>query len=257
MALPHHYFPEVDSTMIRARALVSDAPPDTAGFWVRTDHQRQGRGRRARRWDDRAGDALLATLAIRRGGALDPGDSHAGTLALRTAAAVYRIVTSCVAPELVRIKWPNDILVDERKVCGILLEGDARWFLVGIGLNVRGAPSAATSLEAYRDPGRVGFPAASGGPVECTPEGLFPALMDAVERGLRDSRWHATVSRALAWRDRFVTIEQNGVTRQAGVLQDIAEDGALLLRVDAATLPVRVYAGTVRLNRNRESINPG
>jgi len=52
-------------------------------------------------------------------------------------------------------------------------------------------------------------------------------------------------------------IEQNGVTRQAGVLQDIAEDGALLLRVDAATLPVRVYAGTVRLNRNRESINPG
>lgn len=269
MALTHYYYPEVDSTMIRARVLADEMPPDTVGFWVRSDHQTRGRGRRDRRWEDGPGDALLTTLAIRRGGILDPGDPHAGTLALRTAAAVYGIVTACVSSETVWIKWPNDILVGDRKVCGILIEGNARWFLVGIGLNVHGAPAItggtrSTSLGAHQ--GSVEADVATDLRIDPalpptltptpTPERLFPPLAEAVERELRDSRWHGIVSRALAWRDHSVVIEQEGGSRQEGILRGIDEDGALLLDADAGTLLRRIYAGTVRLNRSRESSVP-
>src|SRR5207245_1341964 len=102
--------------------------------------QTAGRGRQGRSWAGAPGDALLMSLLVRR---VDP--------LLPLAAAVA--VCESVAPLEATVKWPNDVWLGERrKVAGILIEGRPQegWAVIGVGLNVRGAPAdlgeAATSL---------------------------------------------------------------------------------------------------------------
>ncbi|TVR67899.1 MAG: biotin--[acetyl-CoA-carboxylase] ligase [Spirochaetaceae bacterium] len=246
---PVYPFSSLDSTMNRARLLIEksgqEAVADNDAFWVRADHQTAGRGRSERQWQDRPGEALLTTLAIRRGGAADPGDHVPAVLALRIAAAVYHTLVPYLLPGLSResisIKWPNDILLEGRKICGILVEADPRWFLVGVGINVRGNPVISaghpqpTCLARYHSgAGDRGCPA---------PEELFHHLSREVLRFLHGPEWFAVVDAHLAWRDREVVVEILGEVRREGEIRGISRDGALLLGRDAEPL----YSGTVRL----------
>lgn len=95
-----------------------------------TEHQTAGRGRRGRRWEDEPGASLLVSVMLRpRAG------RAASQLSLVCALAVAETVERATGrPALV--KWPNDVLVDGRKVAGILLEGRADAVACGIGINV-------------------------------------------------------------------------------------------------------------------------
>jgi BirA family transcriptional regulator, biotin operon repressor / biotin---[acetyl-CoA-carboxylase] ligase len=110
------------STNDRARALAQDGAPH--GTLVTADEQHAGRGRQGRTWSAPARRALLLSLVLREPPALLP---------LAAALAVAEI-----AGAEAQIKWPNDVLVDGRKVAGILAEGrpDAGWAVLGIGVNV-------------------------------------------------------------------------------------------------------------------------
>jgi BirA family biotin operon repressor/biotin-[acetyl-CoA-carboxylase] ligase len=110
------------STNDRARALAQDGAPH--GTLVTADEQRAGRGRQGRTWSAPARRALLLSLVLREPPALLP---------LAAALAVAEIAGAAA-----QIKWPNDVLVDGRKVAGILAEGrpDAGWAVLGIGVNV-------------------------------------------------------------------------------------------------------------------------
>ena len=80
----------------------------------------------------------MMTMAIRRGGAHDPEDPNPGTLALRAGAGLLAAIHHFLPPgerARVQIKWPNDILLDGKKLAGILVEADPRWFYVGFGVN--------------------------------------------------------------------------------------------------------------------------
>ncbi len=237
-----HYYTVLDSTMIRARSLAATEHRDDncAAFWVRTDHQTAGRGRRDRSWVDSPGNDLLATYAIRRGGPLDPGDRIPGTLALRAAAAVYDTVHRH-APGVLSIKWPNDILLEGRKLAGILLEADPRWFYIGIGINVAGLPDDRDVARV--DPTDLPPTSLAGVTTAPAPADLFPALQEHVRRYLSGEEWLELVDRVLAWRGRAVTVEIDGVVRSSGTLSGVARDGALLLESPRES----VYAGTVRL----------
>ena len=119
---PRLHLRATGSTNDRARALAAAGAPH--GTLVTAGEQRSGRGRQGRTWSAPAGQALLMSLVLR-------GDH--GLLPLAAAVAVAR---ACGAAA--RIKWPNDVLVDDRKVAGILAEArpQAGWAVLGIGLNV-------------------------------------------------------------------------------------------------------------------------
>lgn len=122
LGAPRLHLREIDSTNQRARELAASAAPH--GTLITAASQNAGRGRQGRRWQAPPGRALLMSLLLRRWPRLLP-----------LAAGVA--VAEEAAPEA-QVKWPNDVLVDGRKVAGILVEGRPQegWMVLGIGLNV-------------------------------------------------------------------------------------------------------------------------
>jgi BirA family transcriptional regulator, biotin operon repressor / biotin---[acetyl-CoA-carboxylase] ligase len=107
------------------------------------DHQTAGRGRLDRRWDAPAGANLLVSIALPSGSDVPSATTHrVGLAALR---ASRRIVGSSAA---LGLKWPNDLLLDGRKLAGILAQRSPTRdvVVVGLGLNVGWAPDGAASL---------------------------------------------------------------------------------------------------------------
>lgn len=101
------------------------------GAIVVADEQTAGRGRLDRRWEAPPGASLLASFVV----APNP---------LASIAAGVAAAEAC-GPE-VRLKWPNDLLLDDRKLGGILVEGRAGKMVIGIGINLGWAPPDAARL---------------------------------------------------------------------------------------------------------------
>ncbi len=122
LGTPRLHLRVTTSTNDRARELAQAGAPH--GTLLTATEQTAGRGRQGRTWTAPAGRALLMSIVLRETPALLP---------LAAALAVAE-----VAGGDARIKWPNDVLVDERKVAGILAEARVQegWAVVGIGLNV-------------------------------------------------------------------------------------------------------------------------
>ena len=95
-----------------------------------TEHQDAGRGRAGRRWEDEPGASLLLSVLLR-----PPEPSPTAQLSLVCALAVGEAVESTADLD-VRVKWPNDVLADSRKLAGILLEGRDDAVVCGVGVNV-------------------------------------------------------------------------------------------------------------------------
>ncbi len=124
--------------MDEARALIESDPPTAQIVWA--GEQMAGRGRLGRSWSSPPGN-LYATTAIRnpRGAAEAPECSFIAVLAMRDA----MIAVTGLPSEQVRLKWPNDILVNGAKAAGLLLEmGGPRngWILIGSGVNITSHP---------------------------------------------------------------------------------------------------------------------
>lgn len=95
-----------------------------------TEHQTAGRGREGRHWDDSVGRSLLASVLLH-----PPSGSPAQQLALVVGLSVAAALDA-VAGTRAQLKWPNDVLVDDRKVAGVLLESTGELVVCGIGVNV-------------------------------------------------------------------------------------------------------------------------
>ncbi len=141
---------ETDSTNTR---LLEDARAGVAeGRVLVADHQSAGRGRLGRRWEAPPGSALLVSVLLRPDVQL--GRAHLVTMAAGVAASDACDAVAGVRPGL---KWPNDLVVDDAKLAGLLaesvVEGDAlRALVVGMGLNVTAAPAeGATALADHAD----------------------------------------------------------------------------------------------------------
>ena len=112
------------------------------------DHQTAGRGRLDRRWDAPPGVNLLVSIMVAPIPAISVESTH--RVGLAAVAAVRRFVDAAHEPA-VGLKWPNDVLIGDRKVAGILAQrvpaADA--VVVGLGLNVGWAPDGAAAIGAY------------------------------------------------------------------------------------------------------------
>lgn len=128
------YFDTIDSTNTKAQELAEKGYP--SGTLVVADKQDSGKGRRGRSWVSPSGTGIFMTLMIKP----DINPNNASMLTLVAALAVAKAITSVTGEEAL-IKWPNDIVVNSKKVCGILTEMNAQFdyinnIVVGIGINV-------------------------------------------------------------------------------------------------------------------------
>jgi BirA family biotin operon repressor/biotin-[acetyl-CoA-carboxylase] ligase len=141
---------EVGSTNDWLLQRASDLPD---GHWVRTDRQTAGRGRRGRVWNDGVGNLMTSVLVLADGPVQQL--SFVAALALReaiiTATTGVQGLNPC-PPETIALKWPNDLLLNGKKLSGILLERSGKALVIGIGVNLASHPDGterpATSLGA-------------------------------------------------------------------------------------------------------------
>ncbi|MBQ8947622.1 MAG: biotin--[Lachnospiraceae bacterium] len=128
-----YYYDKVDSTNVRVRQIADTA---SDGTLVVSDMQEAGRGRRGRGWNSPAGTGIYMSLLLKPD--IMPSDAPMITLIMALAVAgAIRNTTGLDA----RIKWPNDVVINGRKTCGILTEMDMesdyiRDVIVGVGINV-------------------------------------------------------------------------------------------------------------------------
>lgn len=133
-----HHFYKIGSTNTAAMAAAAEGAPEGSVFL--TEEQTAGRGRGANAWQSPRSTGIYCSVVLRP--ALPPSEILALSLASGLAVqAGIQQVDSRVNPDL---KWPNDLLVDGKKICGILTEMNAeatrvRYIVVGIGINVNQA----------------------------------------------------------------------------------------------------------------------
>lgn len=237
---PLIWLPSTGSTMddVRTQAKAGAAE----GLVIAADEQTKGRGRLGRSWVAPAGVNLSLSLLVR------PNPAVIKRLGMVAPLAVADAVAAVTGIE-VRCKWPNDILIGGRKLCGILIEGEFSgdrpvFAIVGIGLNVNLDVAAvpeiadfATSLR--RETGRV----VDRGAVLVATLRAFQVHYDSTDAArLRD-----------IWRARLDTLGQHvDVTfagrTESGLAEDVTADGSLLLRRPDGSL-LTLPAGEVTLRR--------
>ena len=229
--LPHRHLRIIDSTNERARELAETGAP--GGLIVTADEQVAGRGRHGRVWSAPRGKALLYSAVLR------PLDERHSLLPLAVPLAVCEAVEA-VAGVSCRIKWPNDVWIEERKVAGVLLEArPPDWAVIGVGVNV--------AIAADEFPDDLRWPATSvggGATVKGVRDALNDALSGHVARppdqtldGFRDR--DALLGREIGWAGAG---EGSGVARgvdERGNLLVETADGELALGSGEVTLEVR------------------
>ena len=242
-----HRFAEIGSTNDECLRLAASGAP--AGTVVVADRQSAGRGRRGRPWSSPPGTGLYVSLLVRLPSATDTSPTTllpllAGVAAARAIATVLRAAGNGGAP--VRLKWPNDVLLNGHKLAGILVEGsfgpDGFAAAVGLGVNVSTRPQDL--------PPRVLYPATS----------ILAETDRAVDRESLLQAWLAEMDAALAlWQcpdaaarlvdawnaldanaGRVVRIalaaDENGSEAVEGVDVGLAPNGALRLRLDSGEI---------------------
>lgn len=129
------YFDTIDSTNTKAKQLAEEGHP--TGTLVVAEKQEAGRGRRGRGFESPAGVGIFMTLVLKP----DFAPDRASMLTLIAALAVSKAISEKTGQEA-EIKWPNDIVMNGKKVCGILTEMSAQLdyinhVVIGIGINVQ------------------------------------------------------------------------------------------------------------------------
>ncbi|MEL6167995.1 MAG: biotin--[acetyl-CoA-carboxylase] ligase [Pseudomonadota bacterium] len=130
-------YDEIDSTNAEAARLAPDLRRPT---WIMARHQTAARGRRGRAWQNPEGN-FAATLVMRPGG----NAAWAGLRSFLAANALYETLALWVDRDALSLKWPNDVLLNEGKVAGILLESAGSavatdWLAIGFGVNLAQKP---------------------------------------------------------------------------------------------------------------------
>jgi BirA family biotin operon repressor/biotin-[acetyl-CoA-carboxylase] ligase len=242
-----HYFDETDSTNRVAETLAREGA--SHGTAVVAESQTAGRGRLGRRFHSPPYVNLYTSIVLRP--ELSLPDAPAWTLA--SAVAVADTVAETLGDdEIVEIKWPNDVLVDGRKVSGILLELAAEatrvaFLVLGIGVNLNVDPAtfpdefraSATSLSA-----RLGRPIDRAAFARALYARLERVLDACAQRGFRGilPRFEAR----FRMRGRRVRVRELDGSELEGRVHGIDDDGALRLTVESGA-QVRLLAGDVSL----------
>ena len=253
------YLPTVESTNTLAMQLAYERPEE--GLVVLTDCQTAGKGRRGRRWVDVPGCNVLMSILFR------PLFPPHMLVMITSLAVVDSIADSCQVAAT--IKWPNDVLIEDHKVAGILIEtshdSSGRMVAVaGIGVNVNGSikelaehaskqvplTAIATTLESAcgHVVSREVFIARL---LQYIEKSYFALQQEIVELPVVETVTTEPFSRLIRerWRSQLATLGRTIVVQQgnsviSGIAEDVDESGELLLRCHSGEL-VRIAWGDV------------
>jgi BirA family transcriptional regulator, biotin operon repressor / biotin---[acetyl-CoA-carboxylase] ligase len=222
--------PECDSTNTYAANLTAkDNPPE--GTVVITSRQFLGRGQRGNTWETQAGTNLTFSIILYPR-FLEPANHF--TLSQAVSLALWDFLTGLGVAD-VAIKWPNDIMVDEKKICGILIENQVRGQLfsqsiVGIGLNVNQVDFTVPLATSVR--------LVTGKPHDLN--WVLAELLKQIEVRYMQAKQHpARLGREyldyLFWKGEPHQFQSNGNTF-SGVIEGVDKSGRLRVRQDDSQL---------------------
>lgn len=247
---PFRYHPVTGSTNDDLRDWLREEAELPSGAVVIAEGQRQGRGRFRRPWANAPGRSLAITVLLRtvdpRGipmaaglAVLDAVKTILGDIASDTAEAHGR-----AAARSLSLKWPNDVLIGEKKVCGILVESAKvvrNSYLLGIGINISGefegsdfgprATSIGTHTAADIDQSR-----------------LTADVVTGIDRWLADDRLFPAWREAMSTLGREITV-QEPAELVAGRAVDVDEEGRLMVLTEKGKMR-RFSAGDVTVRSN-------
>jgi BirA family biotin operon repressor/biotin-[acetyl-CoA-carboxylase] ligase len=226
---PYLYEPECESTQL---LLVGSGLPE--GAVAATDHQTAGRGRLGRSWETPPATAVLASVLLQ-----PPRERHLPELTMVAALATAEAVEAATGLSA-QIKWPNDVMLNRRKVAGILAELADGTVVVGIGLNANQTreqlpPRVTTEPSSLRALTGTGYDRAA----------LLGSLLFRFER-LYDGWRHgglADLYGELGARD-FLRGRRITVDGEAATARQILRDGRLEVELDAGGV-ITVESGEV------------
>ena len=232
------YYPSLTSTMEVARREAQQGAAE--GTTIIADEQTAGKGRMKRLWLSPRGSIALSVV-------LYPDVAYLPSLVMLASLAVVHSIEAVTGLEA-QVKWPNDVLIHGKKVCGILVESEVRrntvdYAIVGIGVNVNlrlvDFPEIlpiATSLsdELGREVSRLE---------------LIRRLLMEIERLYLVLPVGESIYEE--WRDRLMTLGRRvsvtwGTTSYEGIAESVASDGSLLLRHSDGSL-TKIVAGDVTM----------
>lgn len=204
------------------------------GDWLVARRQSAGRGRQGRAWQSLDGNFAGSTLIVLR-----DSDPPPATLALAAGLALIEAVDAAAPDRAFQLKWPNDLMLGQAKVGGILLERTGNRVVAGFGVNLAAAPVIADRPTAD-----------IGGTVE--PRAFAPMLAASLARLL--AAWRSAEQSAFieAWQHRAhpvgtpISVHSAPGEQLTGRFDGLASDGALRLRLDDGRIE-RVHAGDVTL----------
>jgi len=232
------YHPRLTSTMALARQAARQGAAE--GTVVVADEQTAGKGRLKRLWLSPRGSLALSII-------LYPDMSYLPYLMMLASLAVVHSIKAITGLKA-QLKWPNDVLIDDKKVCGILIESDLRgntvaYAIIGIGINTNfrltDFPEILPHATSLAD--KLGKEISRVAVIRhllVETERLYLALPDG------DPIYRE-------WRDRLVTLGRkvqvkSGETFLKGIAESVARDGSLLLRHSNGS-STKIVAGDVTL----------
>ena len=241
MTVPVEIFDSLDSTSLEAKRRAESG--QVVPCWILARQQTAGYGRRGDGWESTRGN-LHATRLF----PLLPADPPASELSFVAAIAIAEAIEALAQTSTPQLKWPNDVYIDDAKICGLLPELIARasgrqYVALGVGLNIAVAPCLAdrktTRLAKFLP-----------GPVP-TPEDVLDIVEGRFDRWLAEWRRDGFAPIAAAWTERAYGLGRMGWVVDAGptisgVIEGLATDGALCLNDGGRIVMAR--AGSLRFN---------
>lgn len=226
---PHRHYRRTDSTNTRARELAAAGAPH--GTVVTASEQSAGRGRQGRTWIAPANKALLYSAIVR------PLEDRHTMLPLAVPLAVCEAAEQLNPNLTCKVKWPNDIHVEGRKLAGVLIEARPQdsWAVVGIGMNI--------SIEESEFPPELRDTAFSLKGVAIS--AAFTTLNNRLNHWLQ-----AEPDEVLAtWRERDALIGREVAWEGGSGVADGVDDRGYLVVVTPGGDRIAVGAGEVHLSR--------
>jgi BirA family biotin operon repressor/biotin-[acetyl-CoA-carboxylase] ligase len=230
--------PAISSTNLALRERAAAGEPE--GLVLRAEQQSSGRGRRGRGWESPPGN-LYVSLLLRPTGT----PAFGATLGFVAAVALGKVLRN-LTPAQVFHKWPNDLLIDGKKMSGLLLEAGARpdgkldWLVLGIGVNIVSHPEAGL----YPTTDLV----ASGGEA-VSPRALLGRFLEAFAPLYEKWRMEGFMAVRDAWLEHAFGLGKEIVARLereevAGHFADLDSDGTLIMALKDGQMR-RIAAGDI------------
>lgn len=226
-----HYFSEIDSTMNVARKMARNHAPHFT--IIIAERQTKGRGRLKRAWISEKG-GLYFTIILRP----DVSISQAHTVNFAASLSLAKILQDHLSINS-KVKWPNDILVDDKKLSGLLSEMETdedkiSFINIGIGININNDPTMdepnSTSLKKLLNR-------------DILRKTILSLFLDEFEKTLNHADTHSIMSR---WKAYTITIGKDVrvVTSKEtieGAALDVDENGALIVKLNDGTVKRIIY----------------